>query len=104
MEVLLSPDECPTPIHSLTMNIIVWNSRGVLKPNFQNHVRELARIHNSALLLIMETILGGERAKEITGRLPFDGTIHTDTVGFAGGLWLLWNSDLLEVVQLENME
>ena len=26
-------------------------------------------------------------------RLPFDGAIHTNKIGFAGGLWLLWNSD-----------
>ena len=27
-------NECPTSYHHLIMNIIVWNSRGVLKPNF----------------------------------------------------------------------
>ncbi|KAL0005724.1 hypothetical protein SO802_013285 [Lithocarpus litseifolius] len=103
--VLLSPhNEYPSPNHSLSMNIIVWNSRGVLKPNFQNHVRELARIHNPAILVIMETTLGGARAKEITDRLPFDGAIHTETVRFIGGLWLLWNSNLVEFVQLANTE
>ena len=79
---LLPPHkECPTPNLSLIMNIIVWNSRGILKPNFQNHMRELARNHNLAIL-VMETRLGGARAKEITDRLPFDGAIHTETVGF----------------------
>ena len=45
----------------------------------------------------METKLGGIRAKQITDRLPFNGAIHTDTIGFAGGLWLLWNSGKVEV-------
>ena len=67
-------------------------------------MRELARIHNPAILVIMETRLGGARAKEITNRLPFDDVIHTKTVGFTGGLWLLWNSDLMEVVHLANTE
>ena len=67
-------------------------------------MRELARIHNPAILVIMETRLGGARAKEITNRLPFDGAIHTETVGFTGGLWLLWNYDLVEVVHLANTE
>ena len=93
-----------TSIKSLIMNIIVWNSRGVLKPKFQDHVRELVRNHNPTILVIMETKLGGEKAKGITGRLPFDGAIHTETIGYAGGLWLLWNSDLVEVVQLANTE
>ena len=86
------------------MNILVWNSRDVLKPNFQEYVRELVRVHNPAILVIMETKLGGEKAKGITDRLPFDGAIHTETIGYAGGLWLLWNSDLVEVVQLADTE
>ena len=35
-------NECPTPFSFFPMNIIIWNSRGALKPNFQSHVRELA--------------------------------------------------------------
>ena len=71
------------------MNIIVWNCKGALKPTFQNHVRELVRSHNPAILVFMETRIGGERAKEITDRLSFDGAIHTETTGYAGGLWML---------------
>lgn len=52
----------------------------------------------------METILGGERAREIMNRLPFDGAIHTDTIGYAGGLWLLWNSDKVEIEPVVNIE
>ena len=89
MAALLSPyNVFPFPNLSLSMN----------------HVRELARIHNPAILVIIETKLGGAHAKEIADRLPFDGAIHTETVGFTRGLWLLWNSDLVEVVHLENTE
>ena len=55
-------------------------------------------------MVIKETRLGGERAREITDKLPFDGAIHTETIGYIGGLWLLWNSDLVEVKQLANTE
>ena len=71
-------DECPTPYHSLVMNIIIWNCRGALKPSFQKHVRELVSNHDSGNLIIMETRIGGDRAREITERLPFDGVIHMD--------------------------
>ena len=50
----------------------------------------------------METRVGGEKAKELTDRLPFDGVIHTDTIGYAGGLWVLWNSNRVEVSSLAN--
>ena len=74
------------------------------KPAFKNYVRELVRIHDPAILIVMETRVGGDRAKEITNDLPFDGAIHTDTIGYAGGLWLLWNEDRVEVSKLANTE
>lgn len=79
------------------MNIIIWNCRGALKSNFQSHVRELVQNHDPAILVIMETKVGGDRAREITDRLSFDGAIHTNTIGYTGGLWLLWNSDRVEI-------
>ena len=56
-----------------------------MKPSFQKHVGELVRIHNPVMMVILETRVGGDRAKGIIDRLPFDGSIHTDTVGYAGG-------------------
>ena len=51
---------------------------------------------------MMETWVGGERARELIDRLPFDGVIHTDTIGFSSGLWVIWNSDRVEVSSLSN--
>ena len=82
------------------MNVIAWNCRGTRKTAFRSHVRELVRIHDPAILIVMETRVGGDRAKAITDDLPFDGAIHTDTMGYAGGLWLLWNGDRVEINQL----
>ena len=56
--------------------------------------------HDPTIMIVMETRIGGERAKEISNKLPFDRAIHTDTIGFAGDLWLLWNSDRVQVTQL----
>ncbi|XP_050280312.1 uncharacterized protein LOC126721302 [Quercus robur] len=86
------------------MNIIIWNCRGVPKPTFQSHVRELVRNHDRAILVLMETKIGGERAREISSRLSFDGAAHTDTIGYAGGLWMLWKSDKVEVSTLASTE
>ena len=68
------------------MNVIVWNYRGALKPNFQRHVNELVRIHNPVILVVMETRVRGDKAKEIIDRLPFDGAILAKTIGYAGGI------------------
>lgn len=98
VELLRSSRVCYKSLYSLsTMNFIIWNSRGVLKPNFQRHICNLVQKHNPTILVVMETKLGGDSAKAITDRLPMDGAIHTNTIGYSGGLWLLWNSDLVEV-------
>ena len=86
------------------MNVIIWNCRGALKRNFQNHVRELVHIHNPTILVVMETRIGGERARGITNRLPFENAIHTDTIGLVGGLWMLWNSERVDVTPLSSTE
>ena len=86
------------------MNIIAWNCRGASKPTFQSHVRELVYNHDPTIMIIMETCIGGARAKDITDKLPFDGAFHTNTLGFAGGLWLLWNLDKVQVHQLAMLE
>ncbi|XP_050264114.1 uncharacterized protein LOC126708367 [Quercus robur] len=52
----------------------------------------------------METRVGGGRAKAIIDRLPFDGSVHTDTIGFTGGLWMLWDSDRVDVTPLADTE
>lgn len=56
------------------------------------------------MLIIIETRISGDRACEIFDKLPFDGVIHTDTIGYAGGLWMIWNSDRVEVSPLINIE
>ena len=86
------------------MNIIAWNCRGTRKLAFKSHVRELVHNHDPDILIVMETRIGGDRAKEITDELPFDGAIHTLTIGYAGGLWLLWNEDRVDISQLANTE
>ena len=97
---LLSFDECPTLNHCLVMNIITWNCRGALKPSFQNHVGDLVHNHDPTIMIIMETRIGGDRAKDINDRLPFNSAIHIDTIGFTGGLWILWNFDRVHITQL----
>ena len=95
---------CRFSDHFVIMNVLIWNCRGALKPNFQDHIRELFCIHKPTILVVMETHIGGVRAREITDRLPFENAIHTDTIGLAGGLWMLWNSERVDVTHLASTE
>lgn len=73
---LLPFDECSTLDHIFLMNI-------------QSHIRELICNHNPAIFVVMETRIRGDRAREIIDRLPFYGAIHTNTIGYVGGFWVL---------------
>lgn len=46
--------------------------------------------HHLAIMVIMETRVGGDRAERIIEGLPFYGFFATNTIGYAEGLWLLW--------------
>ncbi len=89
MRSLPQIDECPTPDLSLIMNIIMWNCRGALNPNFHRSISELINCHSPSMMIVTETRVRGARAKKITDTFPFDGAIHADTIGYAGGIWLL---------------
>ncbi|KAL4638398.1 hypothetical protein ACB092_03G143700 [Castanea dentata] len=86
------------------MNVLIWNCRGAIKPLFRKTVMDLVDWHNPIVMVITETRLSGVRADEIIESLPFDGAVVTDTIGFAGGIWLLWRSDLVQVEALASTE
>lgn len=86
------------------MNVIIWNCRGASKPSFKKRVTELVQNHDPAILVVMETRVGGDRAREITDLLPFDRAIHTNTIGYVGGLWVLWNTDMVDISVLSSTE
>ena len=56
---------------------------------------DLVEWHLPILMVITETRLSKARANENIESLPFDGAVVIDTIGFAGGIWLLWRSDLV---------
>ena len=89
---------------SPSMNILFWNCRGALNPRFQSVLVDLINAHSPSIVIITETRIGGTRAKEITNKLSFDGAIHSDTIGYSGGIWVLWNSNGVEVTLLAKTE
>ena len=88
-----------TDLH-LSMNIILWNYRGALNPNFHQFVENIFSCHSPSMMIITETRVGGNRAKEITDRLYFDGAAHSNIVRYASGIWLLWYIEVMDVTVL----
>lgn len=66
-----------------------------MKPQFKKTIMDLVAWHSPILMVITETRLSGARVDEIIKGLTFDGVVVTDTIGFSGGIWMLWRSDLV---------
>ena len=100
-----NPMEIEVPLGQFVkMNILLWNCRGALNADFKRRIFEMAINHQPSITVVTETRVGGDRAAKIIEGLPFDGSIVTDTVEYAGGLWILWKTDDVEVILLSTTE
>ena len=85
-----NPMEIEVPLGQFVkMNILLWNCRGALNADFKRRIFEMAINHQPSIMVVTETRVGGDRAAKIIEGLPFDGSIVTNTVEYAGGLWIL---------------
>lgn len=87
-------------INCAQMNILLWNCRGALNGDFTRRVFKMTVNHFPSIMVITETRVGGDRATKIIEGLPFDGFFVTETIGYAGGLWLLWKKEEVDVFVL----
>ena len=86
------------------MNVLLWNCRGALNPDFKRSVLEMTVNHFPVIMVTTETRVGGDRARKIIEDLPLDGSFVTDTIGYAGDLWLLWKKDEVDILVLSSTE
>ena len=86
------------------MNILIWNYRGALNPNFRSIVTGMVSSYSPAIMIISETKTSGERAKGIVDRLPLDGAIFANTIGLTRGLWFLWDFAQVDIAELSSTE
>ena len=101
----MNPSRVEIPMDQFVkMNILLWNCRGALNLDFKRRVFEMAVNHRPSIMVITETRVGGSRVEKIIDGLPFYGFITTNTIGYAGGLWILWRSEEAEVKLLTTTE
>ena len=79
------------PNSDFIMTIMVWKCRGALNASFHRSINDMVNTNMPNILIVTKTKVGGSRAKDISSRLPFDGALHMDTVGYAGDLWFCGN-------------
>lgn len=56
------------------------------------------------MMIITETRVGGNRAKEITDRISFDSATNADTVRYASSIWVLQYTEVMDMTVLASTE
>ena len=79
------------------MKTLLCNCRGAGNPNFCQNFAELIRYHQPSIVVLVETRISSQRAEIISTGLGFDSVVHFEAEGFSGGIWLLWDSDVVNL-------
>jgi hypothetical protein len=79
------------------LKVLLWNCRGAGSGAFRVNFLDIMQMHRPNIIGLTETRLSGERAKSTCASLGFDRCYVADPMGFAGGLWLMWDSSEVEV-------
>ncbi|XP_061375835.1 uncharacterized protein LOC133317945, partial [Gastrolobium bilobum] len=60
-------------------------------------IKDLTRRYRICILVLLETRIGGLRAKQVAKSLGFSNFFISDPIGFSGGIWILWNSSEVNI-------
>lgn len=79
------------PMFNMSIKILIWNVQGV--GNKIAVIRDLVRINQPTMLVLVETHLSGEQADNVCNRIGFSGKFRVEAQGFAGGIWMFWKAE-----------
>lgn len=82
------------------MIVLNRNVRGALGKSFGQTFRLLMATHKPDMVVIQEPGCSGSRALNTIRKLGFRHSIVSDTRGFSGGIWIMWNSNELKVKEI----
>ncbi|KAF7812560.1 uncharacterized protein G2W53_033536 [Senna tora] len=85
-----------------SISILAWNVRGAASVEFKWIFRDLIRQHEPNVVLLTETQVGGQKARQIISNLGYSKFHTVEPMGYAGGLWVLWNENQISLRMIED--
>lgn len=79
------------------MKIIVWNCRGAASKGFATAMRNLCMDFKPDVVVLLEPRVSGVRGQKIIKSLGFGFCEVEKARGFAGGIWVMWKEDGLDL-------
>ncbi|XP_075515886.1 uncharacterized protein LOC142550694 [Primulina tabacum] len=76
------------------MNIMVWNCQGAASKPTRRVIKDLRRKFKPSVLGLLEPRVSGSQADEICKKMGFENWARVESVGFSGGIWVLWEANI----------
>ncbi|KAL8143889.1 hypothetical protein V2J09_016921 [Rumex salicifolius] len=81
--------------------IISWNIQGAGNKQFLHCLKDLIRMHDPTILVLLETRISGTQADKVCAQIGSDSLIRSEASGFSGGIWVLWRNDRVFVSEVD---
>ncbi|CAL1388662.1 unnamed protein product [Linum trigynum] len=88
----------------IMLDVFSWNCQGAGHEKFVSILRSFFVPTRPEIVIIVEPRISGSEAQKVISQIGFDGVLRVDAVGFASGIWVLWNEHELEISKLEAWE
>ncbi|CAN1162022.1 LINE-1 retrotransposable element ORF2 protein [Linum perenne] len=78
-----------------------WNCCGAGYRSFLSSFKSYSDSFRLSAAVVVEPKISGVKAAKVIDKLGFDSNFRVDAIGFKGGVWLAWNSNLVsfDIVQ-----
>ncbi|XP_028113326.1 uncharacterized protein LOC114311381 [Camellia sinensis] len=92
----------PLPIHDIpSMDLITWHCRGAGNKKFKKTLRKLVHIQKPALVVLMEPKVEFKAMGMYFNCMGFTASTQVDPIGRSGGIWMIWNPNVVNVRVVE---
>ncbi|KAI9080045.1 hypothetical protein K1719_037978 [Acacia pycnantha] len=102
-EVNMEENEKLHPGENLT-RVAMTSHDGAASKSFAVVLRELKKRYKVDVVVILEPRISGIQATKVIKSRGFKYSVRVEAVGFAGGIWMVWNSEELSVEVLVQEE
>ncbi|KAI8531805.1 hypothetical protein RHMOL_Rhmol11G0164500 [Rhododendron molle] len=77
------------------LDILVWHCRGAGNATFKRNITNLVNTHKPVIVALLETKVSLDYLGFFFKKLGFLGSVHVDPMERVGGIWLLWDPNLV---------
>ncbi|KAI8025856.1 hypothetical protein LOK49_LG02G03284 [Camellia lanceoleosa] len=94
--------QSPLPNQEIpSMDLLIWNCRGAGNKKFKRTMRELVQIHKPELVVLMEPKVEFKDMGMFFNCMGFTASAHVNPIGRSGGIWMIWNPNVVNVRVVE---